>query len=118
MNTDLLNDLAGCYFVLAIGYNILSLILYDAKGRPLTSNKPVSAIVMMALLYLIYVSEAALGAGAWTFLMIVFLLLILRFGIYQHLAGYDENKYFSRGAWAAAIAINIFGVAVLSLSLF
>ena len=73
---------------------------------------------MMALLYLIYVSEAALGAGAWTFLMVVFLLLILRFGIYQHLAGYDENKYFSRSAWAAAIAINIFGVAVLSLSLF
>ena len=104
----------GKYF----GYNILSLILYDAKGRPLTSNKPVQAIVLMALLYLIYVSEAALGAGAWTFLMIVFLLLILRFGIYRHLAGYDEDQYFSRGAWAAAIAINIFGVAVLSLSLF
>ena len=83
MNADLLNNLVGCYFVLAIGYNILSLILYDAKGRPLTSNKPVQAIVLMALLYLIYVSEAALGAGAWTFLMVVFLLLILRFGIYR-----------------------------------
>ena len=118
MNADLLNNLAGCYFVLAIGYNILSLILYDAKGRPLTSNKPVQAIVLMALLYLIYVSEAALGSGAWMFLMIVFLLLILRFGIYQHLAGYDENKYFSRSAWGAAIAINIFGAVVLTLSLF
>ena len=118
MNAELLNNLVGSYFVLAISYNIVSLIMHDTKGRSLTSTGPVPAIVMMALLYLIYVSEAALGAGAWTFLMIVFLLLILRFGIYQHLAGYDEDQYFSRGAWAAAIAINIFGVAVLSLSLF
>ena len=118
MDTELLSNLVGCYFVLAIGYNLLSLILYDAKGQPLTSNKPVQAIVLVALLYVIYVSEAALGSGAWLFLMIVFLLLILRFGIYQHLAGYDETKYFSRSAWGAAIAINIFGVAVLTLSLF
>ena len=117
LDTELLSNLVGCYFVLAIGYNILSLILYDARGRPLTSNKPVQAIVLMALLYLIYVSEAALGSGAWLFLMIVFLLLILRFGIYQHLAGYDEDRYFSRSAWGAAIAINVYGVAVLSLSL-
>ena len=47
---------------------------------------------MMALVYLIYVSEAALGPGAWTFLMVVFLLLILRFGIYRHLVGYDETS--------------------------
>ena len=95
MNAELLNNLVGSYFVPAL-----------------------LCIVMMALLYLIYVSEAALGAGAWTFLMVVFLLLILRFGIYRHLVGYDENQYFSRSAWGAAIAINIFGVAVLSLSLF
>ena len=118
MNTDLLNNLVGCYFVLAISYNIVSVIMHDTKGRALTSTGPVPAIVMMALLYLIYVSEAALGPGAWTFLMVVFLLLILRFGIYRHLVGYDENQYFSRGAWGAAIAINIFGVAVLTLSLF
>ena len=115
---DLLNNLAGCYFVLAISYNILSFIMNDAVGRPLTSNKPLPAIVMMALLYLIYVSEAALGTGPWTFLMVVFLLLILRLGIYSHLAGYDEDRYFSRSAWAAAILINVYGVIVLSLSLF
>ena len=118
INTDLLNNLAGCYFVLAISYNIVSLVMQDTKGRALTSTEPVPAIVMMALVYLIYVSEAALGPGAWTFLMVVFLLLILRFGIYRHLVGYDESQYFSRSAWAAAIAINIFGVAVLTLSLF
>ena len=118
LDTSLLNDLVGCYLVLAIGYNILSLIMYDVKGRPLTSNKPVQAIVLVALLYVIYVSEAALGSGAWMFLMVVFLLLILRFGVYQHLAGYDETRYFSRSAWMAAIAINVFGVAVLTLSLF
>ena len=80
MNTDLLNNLVGCYFIAAISYNILSFIMNDAMGRSLTSNKPLPAIVMMALLYLIYVSEAALGTGAWTFLIVVFLLLILRLG--------------------------------------
>lgn len=115
---DLLNSLAGCYFILAISYNILSFIMNDATGRPLTSNKPLPAIMMMALLYLIYVSEAALGTSAWMFLMVVFLLLILRLGIYSHLAGYNEDRYFSRSAWAAAILINLYGVIVLSLSLF
>ena len=118
MNTDLLNNLVGCYFVLAISYNILSFVMNDAMGRSLTSNKPLPAIVMMSLLYLIYVSEAALGTGAWTFLMVVFLLLILRLGIYTHLAGYNEDQYFSRSAWAAALLINVYGVIVLSLSLF
>ena len=118
MNAELLSDAVRCYFILAIGYNVLSLIMNDAKGRMFTPTEPVPAIVMMALFYLIYVSEAALGRGAWTFLMVVFLLLILRFGIYRHLVGYDENQYFSRSAWAAAVAINVFGVSVLSLSLF
>ena len=63
MNTDLLNNLVGCYFVLAISYNILSFVMNDVMGRSLTSNKPLPAIVMMSLLYLIYVSEAALGTG-------------------------------------------------------
>ena len=67
MNTDLLNNLAGCYFVLAISYNIVSVIMHDTKGRALTSTGPVPAIVMMALLYLIYVSEAALGPAPGRF---------------------------------------------------
>ena len=118
MNPELLNNAVNCYFVLAIGYNLLSIVINDVKGRTLTPTEPVSAIVMMALFYLVYLGEAAPGAaGVRTFLVVVFLLLILRFGIYRHAVGYDEDQYFSRSVWAFAIAINVYGVIVLSLSL-
>ena len=117
MNAELLKNAVNGYFILAIGYNLLSVIINDIKGRMLTPTEPVSAIVLMTLLYLVYLGEAALGAAARVFLMVVFLLLILRFGIYRHAAGYADEQYFSRSAWAAAIAINVYGVIVLSLSL-
>lgn len=117
MNAELLKNAVTGYFILAIGYNLLSAIMNDIKGRMLTPTEPVSAIVMMALFYLIYLSEAVLGAGVRTFLMVVFLLLVLRFGIYRHLVGYAEDRYFSRSAWGGAIAINVYGVVVLTLSL-
>ena len=47
MNIDLLNNLVGCYFILAISYNILSFVMNDVMGRSLTSNKPLPAIVMI-----------------------------------------------------------------------
>ena len=106
------------YFALAILYNALSLILNDLKGRLLTPTEPVSAIMMMTLFYLVYAGEAILDPAARTALLILFLLLVLRFGIYRHLAGYDDEQYYSRNAWATAIGINVFGVCALTLSLF
>lgn len=117
MYQELLNDAVNCYFILAIGYNLLSLVINDIKGRMLTPTDPVFGILMLALLYLVFAGEAVLGGVARTALIAVFLLLILRFGIYRHLAGYDEEQYFSRGAWVVAIAINVYGVAALSLAL-
>lgn len=117
MYQELLNDAVNCYFILAVGYNLLSIVINDMKGRMLTPTDPVFGILMLALLYLIYAAEPVLGGIARTALITVFLLLVLRFGIYRHLAGYDEEQYFSRGAWGVAIAINVYGVAALSLAL-
>lgn len=117
MNTDLMNNVVNGYFALAILYNVLNLTLNDLKGRMLAPTEPVSAIMMMTLFYLVYAGGAVLDPVARTALLILFMLLVLRFGIYRHLAGYDEEQYFSRCSWATAIAINVFGVCALALSL-
>ena len=117
MNAQMLNGAAALYFILAIGYNLASLASRDMNRAPLAPTEPVQAIVMMSLLYVIYASEEVLGSVAWTALIAVFLILIVRFGIYRHLAGYSPADYASRTAWAAAIGINVYGVCVLCLAL-
>lgn len=117
MNTQVLNNAAALYFILAIGYNLMSLAARDLSRTPLAPTEPILAIVMMSLLYVIYASEEVLGSVAWTALIAVFLMLIARFGIYRHLVGYSPADYACRTAWAAAIGINAYGVCVLCLVL-
>ena len=61
MSTQMLNVAVALYFILAIGYNLLSLALRDMNKAPLAPTEPVQAIVMMSLLYVIYASEEVLG---------------------------------------------------------
>lgn len=110
------NAAVNAYFVMAVGYNILSLAWMDWQGRPLAPTQPVQAIVTMVLLYVVYAAKEVLGSTAWTLLIGIFLLLILRFGIYQHLANYSPNEYAGRAAWAIAIALNVYGVLALFLA--
>ena len=76
MTTALLEQSVNLYFILAIGYNVLSLILNDLRGRTLAPTEPVQAIVMMTVLYVVYTAQEGLGEMAWGVLIIVFLLLI------------------------------------------
>ena len=117
MEVQILKFAAALYFILAIGYNVASLARMDMNKGALSPTEPIQAIVMMSLLYVIYASEPVLGRIAWTALVAVFVLLITRFGIYRHLAGYSPADYSSRIAWATAIAINAYGVLVLCLAL-
>lgn len=117
MNAEILNDAAGIYFVLAIGYNLISLVLTDLQRQPLAPTEPVQAILMMTLLCLVHSAGELLGTVARTGLLTVFLLLIVRFGVYRHLVGYSDEDYSSRIAWASAIAVNAYGVCVLFLNL-
>ena len=112
-----LNGAVALYFVLAIGYNVVSLALQDMRRPPLAPTEPVPAITMLAVLCVIYASEEVLGAAAWSALIAVFVALIARFGIYRHAIGYSPDEYASRAAWAAAIGINAYGVSVLCAAL-
>ena len=118
METEFSNAAVNAYFVMAIGYNLLSLVWMDWKDRPLAPTQPVQAIIMIVLLYITYAAKEVLESTAWTLLISVFLLLILRFGIYQHLASYSPKDYASRTAWAIAIVINTYGVLALLLAVF
>lgn len=117
MDGQLVNIAVNAYFVMAVGYNLLSLAWIDWRRRPLAPTDPVQGIVIMALLYLIHSAKTTLGATAWTLLTGVFLLLILRFGIYRHWGNYNTEDYASKTAWITAIAINVYGVLVLLLAL-
>lgn len=117
MDIQMMRFPTALYFILAIGYNVVSLVRRDMNRPALAPTEPVQAIVMMSLLYVICASEPVLGRTAWTALIAVFVLLIARFGIYRHLVGYTPDDYSSRIAWATAIAINAYGVFVLCLAL-
>jgi hypothetical protein len=88
------------YLVLAIGYNLISLVLVAKTGKSAAPTDPMTGI-MFNWLYLFFISS--------------FAVLILSFGIIKHLINYQESMYFSRFSWLSAITINIFGVCVLIL---
>ena len=110
--------LVNFYFVLAIGYNLLSIVFMDITGKGLAPTEPTNAIVMMSVIFLIYSATTMLEPFARIMLMVIFLLLILRYGIVGHMLSYSNEVYYSKLSWCSAIAINIFGASVLSLSLF
>ena len=101
------------YLLLAVGYNLCSLLLQDWRGRTLAPTEPVSAINMMVLLYLVHATQHLLGLIPWSLLITLYTLLIARFGIWRHLVGYSKESYHSRTAWTVAIVINLLGVLTL-----
>lgn len=115
--TSILGSLAYTYFALAIGYNLASIGVKELTGKALAPTDPMNAIVMMSVLFLIYSATTILDTIARTLLMSVFLILIIRYGIFAHVMSYSSDVYHSRLSWCSAIVINIFGVCVLSLSL-
>ena len=106
---------AHAYFVSAIAYNILSQVWSDVFGRRFSSTDPVNGIQVISMVYLIFLLREAMPAPAFVFLMSVWLVLVVRFGIFQHLQHYSEQSYLSRLSWAAAITINVLGVVVVGL---
>lgn len=113
MNTLPLTELFSAYIVLAIGYNVMSVVLDDLTDRRAAVTDPMMGLLLITALYLTYATGPTISNGLYLFVMTVFTLFILRFGILRHVLGYDEDVYYSRVTWAAAFLINIFGVAVL-----
>jgi hypothetical protein len=115
MNLQLLEELFSVYLVLAIGYNLVSLVLVARTGKGAAPTNPLTGILFTSLLYVIYATGEQVSNWLYLFFLFSFTVLILSFGIIKHLLNYDEKKYFSRLSWLLAFAINTFGVVVLSL---
>ena len=115
MNAQTLQDLFSAYLVLAVGYNLLSLVLMARTGKGAAPTDPVTGFLFVSVLYLVYTTGAQISNWLYLFLLSCFTVLIFCFGILNHLLKYDEEKYFSRLTWLSAFTINAYGVAVLVL---
>ena len=115
MTPKLLQDLFSIYLVLAVGYNLLSLVLLAKTGKSAAPTDPLSGILFISVLYLIYMSAGQVSSWLHVFFLSTFAALIFFFGIVSHVLDYDEKKYYSRASWLSAFIINSFGVVVLLL---
>ncbi len=113
-----LSVLVHCYFLAALAYNVASQVLHDMAGRKLAPTDPVFGILFISLVYLVYLLKPYLPLYPFTLLILVFLAMILRFGVIQHLLNYSPHTYHSRLSWSLAILINVFGCIVLPLASF
>ena len=115
MNARLLQDLFSIYLVLAVGYNLVSLVLRAKTGKGAAPTDPLTGILFMSVLYLVYATGDLVSNWLYLFFLSTFAVLIFSFGIVGHVLNYDEQKYFSRVSWLSAFSINIFGFVVLIL---
>ncbi len=107
----------GLYMVLAIGYNLLSLAWKELSGKAFAPTDPVSGITIVATMYCCYLLLNAMPIVTAAIVVLAFILLIGRFGIWQHAMNFDNTTYLSKSTWGLAMAINVFGVGVLILAL-
>lgn len=103
------------YIVLAVAYNIMSVVLIEVTGRSAAPTEPMMGFVTITALYLVFATGPAVSKFLYLFLLTTFLLSIFRFGVLRHLLGFDAKTYYSRLTWAAAFLINGFGVITLGL---
>ncbi len=106
-------SLFSIYIVLAVGYNLVSLLLVEVAGKRAAPTDPVVGVMMMSIIYLTYATGSQVSKPIYLFLLISFVLLIFRFGIIAHIWAADRSLYFSEFARYSAFGINIFGVAIL-----
>ena len=101
------------YIILAIGYNLVSQILDDLKGKKLAPTDPTNGTLIIASIYLWFTLAPSHSIGVFLIGAATFIYLIGRFGILKHLMGFAPDIYHSRISWLAAMGINIFGLLVL-----
>ena len=105
------------YFIFGILYNVLSQVLLDCSGRKLAPTDPTNGALIVSLVYVVFLLQDELPETARVFLLVVWTIAIIRFGIVHHLLNFDQKEYFSRTSWFLAIFINLCGVCLLVLHL-
>lgn len=116
--SSLLSIMAHCYFLAALAYNVASQALLDVTGRKLAPTDPVTGILFISVVYLVYLLKSYLPTYPLAVLTCVLVALILRFGVIQHLLNFSADAYYSYWSWLLAMSINIFGCAVLPFAMF
>lgn len=108
----MVTTLVYIYFILAIGYNVLSQICFDIKGRTFAPTDPSYGFQVMTIVLIIFVIRDSIPN--WIFLPLFFLwtLSTVRFGIGNHLPGYKSETYLNKFTWASALLINVYGSTV------
>ena len=116
----MINQLFLVYISVAITYNLVSIGYQDFTEKQLSPNDPLSSTVMLTTLYLTYTVPVHSSSSSFfrCFLLFVFLILILRFGVFRHLLNSEKEQYVSSTSRLSAVAINIFGTSLLSIELF
>lgn len=115
----MIEQLFFIYIAVAIAYNLASLAFKEITGKQLSPSEPLPSITLLATLYLVFVSNDAhtgMPDYARSFLLVIFALIIFRFGILKHLINYEPGSYFSIESRISAAMINIFGVLLLAIS--
>ncbi len=106
-------EMVSAYIALAIGYNLVSMLLEQITGRRAANTDPMTGLLFVTVLYLTVAVGPALSKGLYLFTLSVFTVLVLLVGVIKHLLNYSESAYYSRFTWAAAILINVFGCVAL-----
>ncbi len=104
------------YFVLGLGYNVISYIKAATGGKPLASTSPVTGAIFMVVYALILLAGYNGFHRVYRGLLVLILISGGYSGIIKHFIVYAQqpDAYSSQLAWIVAITINIFG-AVLNL---
>ena len=111
----MLTQLAFAYFALAIGYNALSQISLDMTGKKFAPTEPAYGLQVMSLVLVIFALRTVMPLWVFLPLFTLWTLSIIRFGVGNHLAGYDPQTYLSKFTWISALVINIFGAVTFVL---
>ena len=115
MNSLLLTQLFSAYIVLALSFNIISVICEEVAGRRASPNDPMTGVLFVTVLYVTYSVGPQVSPSLYLFILVVFALFMFRYGVLRHLVGFDTSAYYSRFTWASAFLINIYGVIILAI---
>jgi hypothetical protein len=118
MSVSTLYSLFSIYCVLAVAYNLVSILLDATSGKRAAPTDPQSGILFISALYLVVTLGQHYPGWLNLFFLASLVSLTIHSGIVRHVWGYSAEKYYSRLTWASAFLINTFGATVIILILF
>lgn len=111
----MITTLVYVYFGLAIGYNILSQICLDVKGKTFAPTEPSYGFQVMTIVLILFAIRDVIPNWVFLPLFALWTLSTIRFGVGNHLPGFNPETYLNKYTWASALAINVYGSIVFTV---